>query len=199
MSAPSPSRHLLRLHKSGCYWSEAETAEIMSTHRGNFATARHAVTFAPYSAQSQEPTGKSSDLLPAVIRACPAPFRKIFRFYRKSTQAYVGARLIPARGAARDRHERGVGCGGRGGVVRRTTPVRLRQGFGGRVPRSVERSGEWLVAYGEAVWSWRPDAGVKLAMMLRITQVTGARKPGPRGEHERSRSPTAQGMPDCLR
>ena len=35
----------------------------------------------------------------------------------------------------------------------------------------------------EIVWSWRRDAGVKLVMMLRITWVTGARKPAPRGEH----------------
>jgi hypothetical protein len=38
-------------------------------------------------------------------------------------------------------------------------------------------------ADGEVVWSWRRDAGVKLVMMLRITRVTGARKPAPRGEH----------------
>jgi hypothetical protein len=40
------------------------------------------------------------------------------------------------------------------------------------------------VTYGEVVWSWRPDAGAKFAMMLRITQMTGAKKPGPRGELE---------------
>jgi hypothetical protein len=34
---------------------------------------------------------------------------------------------------------------------------------------------------GKAVWSWRPDAGVKSAMMLRITQVTVAIKPGTPG------------------
>jgi hypothetical protein len=47
-----------------------------------------------------------------------------------------------------------------------------------------ETTGE--VADGEVVWSWRPKAGVKFAM-LRITQATGARQPGPRGEHEGSR------------
>jgi hypothetical protein len=35
-----------------------------------------------------------------------------------------------------------------------------------------------VIADGEAVWSWRPDAGAKLAMMLRITRATVARKPG---------------------
>jgi hypothetical protein len=53
-------------------------------------------------------------------------------------------------------------------------------------------------ADGEVVWSWRPDAGAKSAMMLRITLVTGARKPGPRGERERSRNTIAQGRPDVL-
>jgi hypothetical protein len=42
-------------------------------------------------------------------------------------------------------------------------------------------------ADGEVVWSWPPDAEAKFAMMLRITQATGARKPGPRGEREGNR------------
>jgi hypothetical protein len=65
-----------------------------------------------------------------------------------------------------------------------------------RAASTDERCG---LAYGETVWSRRPDAGVKLAMILRITQATGARKPGPRGEHAISRKAIAQGMPDCLR
>ena len=40
-----------------------------------------------------------------------------------------------------------------------------------------------VFADGEVVWSWRPDAGVKLAMMLRITPMTVARKPGHRGDY----------------
>ena len=39
------------------------------------------------------------------------------------------------------------------------------------------------IADGEVVWSWRPDAGAELAMMLRITLVTVTTKPGHRGEH----------------
>jgi hypothetical protein len=73
--------------------------------------------------------------------------------------------------------EREAGCGGRDDNARRALPV----------------------AYGEVVWSWPPDAEVKSAMMLRITPMTGARKPGPRGEYEISRKAIAQGMPDCLR
>jgi hypothetical protein len=50
-------------------------------------------------------------------------------------------------------------------------------------------------ADGEAVWSRRPDAGVKLATMLRITRATGAREPGPRGERGISVNTIARGMP----
>jgi hypothetical protein len=44
-----------------------------------------------------------------------------------------------------------------------------------------------LEADGEAVWSWRPDAGVKLAGS--ILPMTVARKPGHRGERGISRNP----------
>jgi hypothetical protein len=40
-------------------------------------------------------------------------------------------------------------------------------------------------ADGKIVWSWRPDAGVKLRGCFRATTV--AKKPGHRGEHEISR------------
>jgi hypothetical protein len=48
----------------------------------------------------------------------------------------------------------GRGCGGRGWHMRRT----------------------WPEADGEVVWSWRSEAGAKLAMMLRITPMTVATK-----------------------
>jgi hypothetical protein len=43
------------------------------------------------------------------------------------------------------------------------------------------------VADGEVVWSWRPDAGVKLCGSIRTATV--ARKPVHRGEREVSRKP----------
>ena len=49
-------------------------------------------------------------------------------------------------------------------------------------------------ADGEVVWSWRPDAGAKL-----LNEVTVARKPGHRGEHEGNRNTIAQGKPELLR
>src|SRR5205814_10690119 len=51
-------------------------------------------------------------------------------------------------------------------------------------------------AYGEVVWSWRRDAGAKLAKVLQVTVTTS---PLHRGEHEVSRKAIAQGMSDCLR
>jgi hypothetical protein len=38
-----------------------------------------------------------------------------------------------------------------------------------------------LVADGEVVWFWHPDADAKLAMMLRITPMTVAIRPGTPG------------------
>jgi predicted Fe-S protein YdhL (DUF1289 family) len=41
------------------------------------------------------------------------------------------------------------------------------------------------VTYGEVVWFWRPDAGAKFPeRATRALGMTGARKPGPREEHE---------------
>jgi hypothetical protein len=51
-------------------------------------------------------------------------------------------------------------------------------------------------AYGEVVWSWRRDAGAKLA---ELSADDGDNKPAHRGEHEVSRKAIAQGMSDCLR
>jgi len=53
-----------------------------------------------------------------------------------------------------------------------------------------------VIADGEVVWSWRPDAGAKLAMMLRVTPMTVARKPGSPGRPRISRNTIAQGRPD---
>jgi hypothetical protein len=52
-------------------------------------------------------------------------------------------------------------------------------------------------ADGEVVWSWRLDAGVKLAGS--VPPMTVARKPDHRGDHDISRKTIAQGRPECLR
>src|SRR6516164_945735 len=69
--------------------------------------------------------------------------------------------LLPQRGALRDRHERWQ-----------------RDAMDAACQQTNDN-----VADGEVVWSWRPDAGVNLAMMLRITPTTVARKPGHRGDY----------------
>src|SRR5947207_10455421 len=94
-------------------------------------------------------------------------------------QNYNSARLAPARGAYHDRHDTlGAGCDGRFGVRRFLTPD------------------ENAKAYGEVVWSWRRDAGVKLCGIFR--KVTVAKKPAHRGEHEVSRKAIAWGKPGCF-
>jgi hypothetical protein len=66
-------------------------------------------------------------------------------FARKSV-AYRG-RLVPT-GAARDRHGRGAGCGGRGNVAR---ALALQGGFA--VSDSEARWTNDVAADGEVVWS----------------------------------------------
>jgi hypothetical protein len=56
-----------------------------------------------------------------------------------------------------------------------------------------------VTADGEVVWSWHRDADAKLAIMLRITPMTVAKKPVHRGDHEGSRKTIARGMPDVFR
>ena len=48
-------------------------------------------------------------------------------------------------------------------------------------------------AYGEVVWSWRRDAGAKLAGS--IPPATVAKEAAHRGEHEGSRQTIAWGKP----
>jgi hypothetical protein len=78
---------------------------------------------------------------------------------------------------ARSSRNVGAGCDGRCGV------------------RCLHRT-KTLTAYGEVVWSWRRDPGVKLARS--IAPATVARKAAHRGEHEGSRKTIARGKPGCL-
>jgi hypothetical protein len=57
------------------------------------------------------------------------------------------------------------------------------------VPQDVR-----YIAYGQVVWLWSPDAGIK--SVGDVSRATEARKPGLRREHEVSRKPIAQGVPD---
>src|ERR1700719_1930922 len=71
------------------------------------------------------------------------------------------------------RHERGVGCGGRGCDARRAA----------------------LEADGEVVWSWRPDAGAKFLRSKLLRSDGGKRARSP-GRSRISRKNIAWGMPD---
>jgi hypothetical protein len=70
-------------------------------------------------------------------------------------------------------------------------------GSGGRETsqHSFSDADERCFADGQAAWSWRPKAGAKLAMMLRITRVTVTTKSGHRGERGVRRQTIAQGRP----
>ena len=75
--------------------------------------------------------------------SCPALSRKIFRFVEHPNQTYNCRRLIPHEGRIAIVTDVGMGCGGR------TSPsamIARRTAFG-----------------GEVVWSWRSNAGAKVA------------------------------------
>ena len=65
------------------------------------------------------------------------------------------------------------------------------------VPQDVRR-----VAYGQAVWFWLPDAGVKFAgwrcrpSVRHAAQAMVANKPGTPGRARSSRKTIAQGVPE---
>ena len=58
---------------------------------------------------------------------------------------------------------------------------------------------ENAAAYGEVVWSWRRDAGVKLATMLCIAPATVTTKPVHRGELEGNRKKHRAGKAGSIR
>src|SRR5438105_2373837 len=100
--------------------------------------------------------------------------------HNSGNRNYNCARLAPTRGAYHDRHDTwGAGCDGRFGVRRFFAPD------------------ENAEAYGEVVWSWRRDAGAKLAGS--VPPATVAKKPAHRGERDISRKAIAQGMSECFR
>ena len=57
----------------------------------------------------------------------------------------------------------------------------------------LTRADENTAAYGEVVWSWRRDPGVKLAGSIPLTTV--AKEAAHRGEHEANRKAIARGKP----
>jgi hypothetical protein len=93
-----------------------------------------------------------------------------------------------------------VGSGGRDGsqafLTPTNEPIRLRGNCDGTGTRPVAKFSHKAFADGQAVWSWRPDAGAKFPKRAtRALGVTGAKEPGPRGERGVSRQTIAQGRP----
>ncbi len=114
------------------------------------------------SARRSDPSGKSSNSrLPSFAFVQPQR-EKYFAF--PETRSGVGcAHLIPARGAVAIVTNAGWDAVDAGGNARRTLPARLRQTSRRTGTGSAARCWRRHLAYGEVVWSWRPDAGVKLA------------------------------------
>jgi hypothetical protein len=89
------------------------------------------------------------------------------------------ARLAPIRGAARDRHGRWVwdamDAVASGAIIARTNDA---------------------ATYGEVVWSWRSDAGAKLAKMLtRLADDGGKKAWSPERARRKPLKPLRAGMP----
>jgi hypothetical protein len=123
----------------------------------------------------------------------PVGARKIFRFPSAPDRWLHLA--IPPRKEGRIAIVTNVeaGCGGRDCIAARehhpekACPARVAGWTSEKMMLNRSARTNDVVADGQAVWSWRPDAGVKLAMMLRITLMTVAKEPGHRGERGVSR------------
>src|SRR5450755_1142299 len=117
--------------------------------------------------------------------SCRVPFAKIFRFTRRANHLYKFAPSHPTRGAYHDRHERGVGCGGRGSVLRATG---LQGGFLGTCERSPARGREMLQRTAK---SCGPDAPMLASSLAEFKSAQpGLDKTYPRDDGgKRARSP----------
>ena len=95
------------------------------------------------------PTGKSL----AFANACPAPARKIFFFRFSEKCGFLSPSCLAKRGGSRSSRTSG----------------------GMRWTRAARQTSA-LLADGEAVWFWRPEAGVKFAGRQRVARMTGSTK-----------------------
>jgi hypothetical protein len=86
------------------------------------------------------------------------PFCKNILIYRNSKWVYIPNYPVPPRGAIRDRHVRGAGCGGRGGCYRRERPKRTAKSCGPDTPTLVSSFWEAKASWGRR-WQKSPVAG----------------------------------------
>ena len=115
-----------------------------------------------------DPTGKSAKNL-------SSPFAKNILIFRSRESLHIFA--VPShRGAARDRHGRGAGCGGRVGALDEQLRMRTAKSCGPDASTPASSPGE-----------------------TRFSRVTVTRKPDRRGEYDISRKTIARGMPGVSR
>jgi hypothetical protein len=128
-----------------------------------------------------------------------SPFRKNNVLLARPKSALSIPPSHPSRGADRDRHGRGVGCGGRGSVRR----VKM---FAGRLFVSGHGAQDvGAEAYGKTVWFWHPWLVSSCRWRMRSNRIACAIKPAAmeargirlQGELGISRQTIAQGMPAC--
>src|SRR6266849_9598421 len=128
---------------------------------------------------------------------CRVPFAEIFRFTRRANHLYKFAPSHPTRGAYRDRHGRGV-------RMRWTRQRFACDGIAGRTSireRSTARGREMLLRTAKScgpdtptlVSSSRSCVGPTGLRQNLNPQMTVAKEPGHRGEHEISRKAIACG------
>jgi hypothetical protein len=106
-----------------------------------------------------------------VIWVVQSPSAKIYCFALTPNHFYIPRRPVPQRGARAIVTNAGRDAMDADSAVRRPA----------------------LEVDGEVVWSWHPDAGVKLADLS--PSATVAKKPGHRGERGISRKPLRAGAP----
>jgi hypothetical protein len=109
----------------------------------------------------------------------PVACSKIFSFSRAANQSLIG--LVPARekGVSRSSRTLGPECDGRGNIVARLARGRT------MLSRTAKSCG--------------PDAPTLASSERQHPLMTGAIKPGPRGEREGNRKTIVQGMPGRFR
>src|SRR5690348_12506883 len=109
-----------------------------------------------------------------LIRNVSRPFRRnILLPFSRNIWFSPRCPVPDKRGASRSSRTLEAGCDGR---------------FGARDERAD--------AVGQAVWSWRPDAGVNLR--VKSPGRRGLSSPAPRGERGAAVNTIAQGRPDCF-
>ena len=79
---------------------------------------------------------------------CPVVSEKIFPFPRRANHLYKLAPSRPGKRGVAQRHERGLGCGGRGDVARRATSMRTAKSCG---PDAPTLASSWRKSFH---WRW---------------------------------------------